>query len=162
MSNLPFRFNVAPPLKPGEARELERLIVETRKMLDRVYRKCKRNDIQGYDQTEDWMHDLLDVADKFYGLTCDDVLTVVEAVQDIRNLSFPEFTSAVWRGIDTQTCTKILNVLCAVKSPIRARQRLEGKPGYRQWVIEVHPHHIETARAMYEEFVAAERRSIGV
>ncbi len=91
--------------------ELERLVTETRKMLVRVQRKCKRQGIEGYDATDAWTGDLLDVSDKFYGLTPQDVVTMVEAIQTTRWGSFADASFVIWQGTDVQQCTGLLQYL---------------------------------------------------
>jgi hypothetical protein len=100
------------PTPPQPGREIARLTDETRKMLARVARKCKRLKIEGYDATDEWVNDLDDVVRRFgHYITHQDVVTMVEAIQNARYESFPESSYVIWQGTDVRQCTGLLDYL---------------------------------------------------
>jgi hypothetical protein len=119
------------PNPPVPGAELERLTTETRKMLAAVARKCKRQGIEGYDATDEWLIDLDEVVRKFYGLTHQDVVTMVEAIQNVRWNQFPEASFAIWSGVDVRQCTQLLEYLHR-EHGIGAVQRISRKTGATQ------------------------------
>jgi hypothetical protein len=142
------------------AADLEQLVVETRKMLARVQRKCTRRQIEGYDATDEWLSDLDDVVLRLdRSVTHQDVVTMVEAIQTARWKQFLDtWPSVVWQGTDIGACTRLLRYIYKDGGP-RAIQRLVGKPGDFRIVISVEGN-VEYGHAVVAAFYEAERRGI--
>ncbi len=140
--------------------ELERLTDETRKMLARVARKCKRRGIEGYDQTDEWFSDLDEIVRSFGNwITHQDVVTMVEAIQTTRWKQFDDtWDAVVWEGTDIAQCTRLLQAMYKDGGP-RAIQRLAGKPGERKLIISVEGS-VEYGKAVVARILDAERRAI--